>query len=406
MMHTSIQKFIAESKALHNERLKSLISELYEELNQLIYNGELPRLTIVVKKMKNAAASVRLTLSGNTYTPTQLNVSDLWDLDRNTWRGIIAHELVHVYLAHRNIRDIGGSHGIRFMAELDRINRQYPDIKAPRYHEGVSHPLSKHYSDNIKEMDYLVYVSGGSKWVSASKSGVLERDKTALLSLLKNSPNISMAWFGKSSDEILEKIPKVKSFVPRLRGYGIPNDKVEELIAGATETLNCVTGEYVVESIVSDLLRLPKNNHYDDVDLERLTDVRWQDIGFDDLGSDTNVAKLQVTFPFETKAPEDIIIDVQVIDVEDAGISLYQPHFEMARQLQSIGLGYKILKSLVFDLGHLYIGNGRTLNKNANKMWDKLNGEKDLIVLKNETASLCITKDHPQLDDYVKYMAR
>lgn len=410
-METNLNKFkkLYENKTVHNDNLKNTISQIYDELNMLIYSGECIKLPITIKKNKRAAAAVIHSYNkiDKRYYPTELIVSDYWELDYNTWKGIIAHELIHVWIGQNNIKDTN-AHGYRFMDILDKQNIKFPDLKIPRFHEGDKHPLAKHYSDSLKKLDYIVYTTNKNeqKWCTVAKEGFFYSNKEKLINSIKSFSYINKIWLGSIIDEQLEKLPKTTK-INGFKGYGISDEIVNNLINNA---------EYIFDKKIDtdfkpinetlnykDFLRLPKNVEVSDKELSLLKDIKWQDIKFDDLGSDTNIAKLNIVFPFNTNVSDGIIVDIQVITVD--GLDLYQPHINMCDSLQNIGLGYKIIQALINDLGHIYSGTGRVHNPTViNKIFNKLKNDNQFITLTNKNSTLSMIKNHPNKDEYIDYM--
>ena len=145
--------------------------------------------------------------------------------------------------------------------------------------------------------------------------------------------------------------------------------------------------------------RLPKNISLSDEEIAALKAVNWSDIKIDDLGGEGNIAHLKVVFPFKTLASDGIIIDIQVIDN-----TIYQIHIHMVKELQGLGLGYKIYKALINDFGHLYSGKRRRMNPFITKIWDKLKKDSDILCVSNENGDLCMRKDNPNMEELVDFV--
>ena len=145
--------------------------------------------------------------------------------------------------------------------------------------------------------------------------------------------------------------------------------------------------------------RLPKNISLSEEEIAALKAINWSQIEIDDLGGKGNIAHLAVKFPFPTKAADGIVIDIQVINNE-----IYQVHIHMIKELQSLGLGYKIFKALINDLGHLYAGKGRTLNPFITNIFDKLKKDSDILCVSSENGDLCMRKDNPNMEELVNFI--
>lgn len=145
--------------------------------------------------------------------------------------------------------------------------------------------------------------------------------------------------------------------------------------------------------------RLPKNVEISSGELEALKRVNWTELKIKDLGGSGNIAHMAVKFPFKTNASNGIVIDIQVL--HDL---IYQIHLHMFETLQNIGLGYKIYKALINDLGHLYSGKGRRMNPYITKIWEKLKDDNDFICLSNENGDLCMIKNNPNKEELMAFM--
>lgn len=145
--------------------------------------------------------------------------------------------------------------------------------------------------------------------------------------------------------------------------------------------------------------RVPKQINLTDEELNNLKSVNWTDLKIEDLGGNGNIAHLKINFPFKTTASDGIIVDIQVLHDK-----IYQIHLHMTENLQRLGLGYKIHKALINDLGHLYSGKGRVLNPNAIGLWDKLKKDPDLECYSNSIGDMCIVKQNPDKKTLKRFM--
>lgn len=146
-------------------------------------------------------------------------------------------------------------------------------------------------------------------------------------------------------------------------------------------------------------LRLPKNVSISDEELNALKSISWSDIKIDDLGGSGNVANLSVNFPFKTNANSGIVVDIQILND-----TIYQVHIHMIKELQGLGLGYKIYKALIADLGHIYSGKGRRMNPLIGNIWDKLKHDSDIECISNSNGDLCMRKDNPNKKELINFI--
>lgn len=140
--------------------------------------------------------------------------------------------------------------------------------------------------------------------------------------------------------------------------------------------------------------RLPKNISISNEEIDKLKTVDWSTIKVVDLGGSSNVAHLSVVFPFKTIANKSIVIDIQVIKN-----TLYQVHIQLPEAIRNIGLGYKIYKALIKDLGHIYSGSGRVLNSNINNIWNKLFTDPTISCKAGGLGKICVDNSVPNRNE-------
>lgn len=144
--------------------------------------------------------------------------------------------------------------------------------------------------------------------------------------------------------------------------------------------------------------RLPKNISLTDDEKEKIKNIDWRELKVDDLGGSGNIAHLSVSLPVDTDA---VVVDIQVLNDE-----IYQMHVHMGEELRGLGLGYKIYKAIINDLGHLYSGKGRRLNPMVTKIWNKLNQDPDFDCVSSELGDLCMIKNHPNKEELTNFVLR
>lgn len=152
------------------------------------------------------------------------------------------------------------------------------------------------------------------------------------------------------------------------------------------------------ESLTVPSFRLVKDINVTPEDLNILKGINWRNISINDLGGEGNIAYLDVNVGSKA-INEGIVVDVQVLHD-----MIYQVHIHLSKQLHGIGLGYKIYKALVNDLGHLYSGKGRRMNPFITNIWEKLKKDPDFESISNNDSDLCMIKNHPDKNELVNFM--
>lgn len=140
------------------------------------------------------------------------------------------------------------------------------------------------------------------------------------------------------------------------------------------------------ESLTVPYFRLVKDVQITPEEMVSLKGINWRDITLNDLGGDGNIAYIGVDVGSEA-INRGIVVDIQVLHD-----MFYQVHTHLAKELQGIGLGAKILKAFIMEYGHIYAGKGRTLNQDANKMLSKLTTDSDLESYSDEYGLLILKK--------------
>lgn len=133
---------------------------------------------------------------------------------------------------------------------------------------------------------------------------------------------------------------------------------------------------------------------------EEIKKIKWESIDWGDPQDDgTSIISLKCNTPYP-EIDKGIAVNIQLIPSGDDDISFYQIHIELAPSLRGLGLGYKIYKSLIHIYGHLYSGKKRIQNPEVvQKIWKKLTQDSSVECIQNSIASLCISKNNPDMED-------
>ena len=166
-----------------------------------------------------------------------------------------------------------------------------------------------------------------------------------------------------------------------------------------TDFIKKLLREALNERINIPSMTLPKHVTIDDKLKEKLKHVSWKDIKISDNGGDgSTFVYLNVHLPYgEGTLDKGIAINIQIIKNE-----IYQMHISIVNELQGLGLGYKIYKALIFDLGHLYSGKGRRMNPIINDIWSKLKNDSDIECHSSENGDICMIKNNPNKKELLK----
>lgn len=155
--------------------------------------------------------------------------------------------------------------------------------------------------------------------------------------------------------------------------------------------------ESLLESINIPTMRLPKPVELDENELDIIKNLKWQDLSWNDIGGDGNkTIWLKMSTPLDMDFTEGVTVDIQIIKG-----AFDQIHINLANDLQGIGLGTKIYRSIIEWTGHLYSGKGRRHNPIINKVWDKLKRDHTVECESNDIADICVSKNNPNKDFFL-----
>lgn len=144
-MITTFEHFLNESFQFEHD-----VDTEFDKINSSCFNNEIKKVPIEFVTSKKSKAFVDIvakkTVVGNRYEVSmrvvRLCISKNYNFTHQQLKDTLAHEMIHVLLAQRNIyKDFGGSHGTYFCKEMYRINKLNVGINV-----GLAHDT------NIKEI--------------------------------------------------------------------------------------------------------------------------------------------------------------------------------------------------------------------------------------------------------------
>ncbi len=128
------EKSIVESKEFINT---SWLEKHYKLFNKLYFDNELGEYPIVVKNLKGRSAYVEsfgIKSKPETWKIQKMVFSPDVILSEDESKGILAHEMIHIYLIEKQQEEVGGQHGVYFLKELRRLNSITP-FEVPLEHD-------------------------------------------------------------------------------------------------------------------------------------------------------------------------------------------------------------------------------------------------------------------------------
>ncbi len=123
------------------------VEKKFEEFNQLMFDGKLPKLPIELSDAKTflglCVYKKRRTLLGRTECcDFKLRISTRIDLVEAEVEDIIIHEMIHYYIGYNNLKD-SSAHGRVFRHIMNTINEKFGR------HIKISHKLTKEEKEQL-----------------------------------------------------------------------------------------------------------------------------------------------------------------------------------------------------------------------------------------------------------------
>jgi predicted SprT family Zn-dependent metalloprotease len=97
----------------------------FDDINKRCFNNEVEKIPLVWIKSKKVCGRTHATYypASKTYKVEKIEISYFYELDYEKFKDIMAHEMIHAYMYQKNIKEYGGSHGIRFKEWMDKLNK-------------------------------------------------------------------------------------------------------------------------------------------------------------------------------------------------------------------------------------------------------------------------------------------
>lgn len=104
------------------------IESAFNRFNTLIFKGELPtpRFTVTMARTFRGKLCYRISrsFSGTRVNDLEIRISRGFDLPEEEWEDVVIHEMIHLLIVHKKIRDTS-SHGTAFRKIMADINRSH-----------------------------------------------------------------------------------------------------------------------------------------------------------------------------------------------------------------------------------------------------------------------------------------
>jgi hypothetical protein len=153
------------------------------------------------------------------------------------------------------------------------------------------------------------------------------------------------------------------------------------------------------ESLSIPIAKLPKNIKINEQDIPLIKSISPNDIILNESENIGDITYMDISFTNRklNKISKGINFYIQVIKG-----TWFHPHLFIAENLQSMGLGYKILYNFLSEFGHFYVGMGRVLNDSVYKILDKIKKDKNFDYYEGEYGMLFTIKNNPDIKKLVR----
>lgn len=105
----------------------------YDMLNDMMFGGELKRVPL---RWMNTKYKLGVMAYGEGGEIEYVGISTFYELTRQQYLDVLAHEMIHVYMEQKGIRE-RDHHGPKFMSILDDLNRRFPEFKIAKSENAI-----------------------------------------------------------------------------------------------------------------------------------------------------------------------------------------------------------------------------------------------------------------------------
>ena len=202
------------------------IQKAFDRFNALCFEGVLPAVPIVLTRAGTFLGKMeyksRRDFFGivSSHYDFRLKISTGFDLTQEELEDVIIHEMIHYYIAYRNLRD-SSVHGETFRRIMETINKKYGRHITVRHHGEPEQNLVRDGSTQYKKHYLCVstFTDGNMGITVCASTKIFE-----LYKLLPKYYQISkMEWYG-SIDPFFNRFPRANT--PKI--YKITKEELSE----------------------------------------------------------------------------------------------------------------------------------------------------------------------------------
>lgn len=184
------------------------LTEWFSLFNDRYFNGRLPMPVIAVGNSRTRLGSMswkrkkrQLFKSDDSYV---IRVSNYFDMDETHYKNVLLHEMIHLCIVHRKIRDTS-AHGVVFRKMMESINADGWEISVSTR---IGDEVKRNTKANKRPKIVLAAVTAEGKHVL---SVVNPRYAATLNRIMEASKDVSCFSWHISDDDYFTSFPMVRT---------------------------------------------------------------------------------------------------------------------------------------------------------------------------------------------------
>ncbi|MCQ2185029.1 MAG: SprT-like domain-containing protein [Bacteroidales bacterium] len=207
------------------------IQKTFEHFNALCFENALPAVPVVLTKAGTFLGKMeyksRRDFFGiiSSHYDFRLKISTGFDLSEEELEDVVIHEMIHYYIAYRNLRD-SSAHGETFRRIMTAINQKYGRHITVRHHTGPGQNLLRDGRERVRN-NYLCVSTfpDGKKGITVCASTKISELHRLLPKYYKIT---GMQWYS-STDPFFNRFPRART--PKI--YKITEEELSEHLHSA-----------------------------------------------------------------------------------------------------------------------------------------------------------------------------
>lgn len=220
-----------ESEGSHINPAQTDMQADYDMLNKKMFDGELPRVPLRWMSTKNV---VGLMSYDEDRKIRDVGISTYYKLNRQQYLDVLAHEMIHVWMEHKGIRE-RDPHGPKFLAKVKELNDRFPEFSIKKTENAADYEISGKVK--IKEYGVVLFDEGEECGIVVVDPASIVDDEKVVNDFIEGIKKYALYRFKKltlriykSSHPDLPKFKMKKSLsLKSLALYDIKKESADEI---------------------------------------------------------------------------------------------------------------------------------------------------------------------------------